>query len=109
VIDPEGSFDIFGFFLPQSGDLVTFDVGQQVLFACPGAVLNVTATPEVVATCVDGSTFSLSDGSEHDFSLLGCTNLPFHTFRDTGRLCGRPDEVRQIIKLRFRIYLKHFY
>jgi hypothetical protein len=93
VINPEGSLDIFGFYLPQSNDIVSVDVGQQVLFACPGSVLNVTNTPETLATCVDGRIFRLPDGSDHDFSTLGCTMLPFHTYKDTGRLCGRPDEV----------------
>jgi hypothetical protein len=93
VINPEGSLDIFGFYLPQSDDIVSLDVGQQVLFACPGSVLNVTNTPEILATCVDGRIFRLPDGSDHDFSTLGCTMLPFHTYKDTGRLCGRPDEV----------------
>ncbi|CAB3370986.1 Hypothetical predicted protein [Cloeon dipterum] len=109
VINPQGTFDIFGFFLPQSGDIVTFDVGQEVLFACPGATLNVTGTAELLANCVDGTTFQQADGTQHDFSQLGCTKLPFHTYQDTGRLCGRPDQIYPIYAFGFELSNGDFY
>ncbi|XP_059483449.1 uncharacterized protein LOC132201355 [Neocloeon triangulifer] len=109
VINPQGSLDIFGFYLPQTGDVVSFDVGQEVLFACPGATLNVTGTPEALATCVDGTTFQLSDGTQYDFTLLGCTKLPFHTYQDTGRLCGRPQEIYPIYGFGFELSDGTFY
>jgi hypothetical protein len=58
-IKPNAGFDINGFWLPQSGDLVTVPQGGEVLFACPGSSLSGVGSSEAVLTCVGGKQFEV--------------------------------------------------
>jgi len=58
-IKPNAGFDINGFWLPQSGDVVTVPQGGEVLFACPGSTLSGVGSSEAVLTCVGGKQFEV--------------------------------------------------
>jgi len=51
--------NLHGFWLPQSGDIVTVPEGSQVLFACPGGTVNGPGTTEALLTCTGGKTFAV--------------------------------------------------
>jgi hypothetical protein len=59
-INPSGPKNLLGFWLPQSGDIVTVPEGGEVLFACPGGTLGSTGEESALLTCAGGKSFTVS-------------------------------------------------
>lgn len=103
---PGGNPDVTGFVLPQSGDVVRLQPGENVVLACPGGPrtanhLVATNTEQVVATAAGGTNFRLQDGSIRSLASLGCKHYPTHVARNTGRKCGRPVAKYPILEIGF--------
>jgi hypothetical protein len=76
-------------FYPQSGDTITFEENESVLFACPGGNLRISgsnqAETQAEATCSDNQ-FTLL-GKTVGFSSITCSRDPWHTARYSGNTC----------------------
>jgi hypothetical protein len=59
-IIPGGPKNLLGFWLPQSGDIVTVPEGGEVLFACPGGTVNGVNEETALLTCAGGKSFTVS-------------------------------------------------
>ncbi|XP_059479958.1 uncharacterized protein LOC132199337 [Neocloeon triangulifer] len=108
-IIPDGPLDLKGFWLPQSGDIVTVPDAGQVLFACPGGTLTGPGTEEALLTCVGGNVFSDVNGNTYSFSSLSCSRDPFHTaIRRNGASCEIPGAY-SLIDIGFQLTSGAFY
>ncbi|KAF4524369.1 hypothetical protein B566_EDAN007545 [Ephemera danica] len=107
-IKPGGSMDIEGFWLPQSGDVVTVPNGNQVLFACNGNTIVPIGDEEATLTCAGGSNWQDTNGNTYTFSSLACTTNPTHVARYTGDLCPISGGYR-IIEVGFLMSNNDFY
>ncbi|XP_065345165.1 uncharacterized protein LOC135942784 [Cloeon dipterum] len=108
-IKPGGPLNTNGFWLPQSGDIVTVPEGGQVLFACPGGTLTGPETTEALLTCSGGSTFTDESGNTFLFNTLACSRNPFHTARRVaGASCGNSAD-NSLVEIGFELSNGDFY